>query len=819
MSRAPTDVSSKSILRKRTDEEKISTNFTIFKDQTATSNFEERRLLALIPSYRLQFALEFREEDKLSTQEEQQSEIPRLLEKNQTRETDPEKDQIQQTATGRPVDWRAGIDDWDWDGENARRNRTVDYMDNHFPSSDVNTRLPDTGLLNLMNDSTEGLSEVTNYSGEVGRVSSGSFRLMRSPSSMDIEKLIPKSFYEGSNTMTTEESNYDEQIKPEVGKLVDKIDIKDLESEDKTMRKMIKMIEALQKENRELITSRRNLLEAKVQEAKLQEESPTPPIPTAQRWETLYRFSDSTYLAEPSWIRPDSGRMILTGNLPLLDLSSYLRRHEDIAFIVYKGYDKINSLSAEELDRSDTIPLPRPTSESLKLVSQEMKEALRMFTKRIPDFALQFPDFDFARELKSPFLFWYYCRAYLDPILPTLSENNRNLVEMLSLWIEANRGSEYKKIDTQLSEGFVTAESMKYLVKAGDVLVSNTNGVLSAHMTKSWAKEQPETSKVLETLRAIEKVGKLDTIAESNRSSSVLWHVETWSWVFDGKFKKKNNVVEIKTSVTRPDDKVRISDLNMFPLKYASAKMQQTLQNRGRIFWSCRRKRMVSYVSDMPNDSSTSSGERFMVDVSTYQQYTRKKKQGNDWAAQTVGESEPADEDITPEVMANDTFPEGPMLLLFPAKITGYDLRRKTWVDLEVDRLCDVSWNKKAFETLVVDDDTKELIEALVTSQLAAEKSTDMVAGKGNGLIILLHGGPGTGKTFTAEGVADFAEKPLYRVTCGDIGTKPEEVENVREQAFHILRVYTDLFSTWSQSFILGKFGTALYSLMKQTFF
>jgi hypothetical protein len=61
-------------------------------------------------------------------------------------------------------------------------------------------------------------------------------------------------------------------------------------------------------------------------------------------------------------------------------------------------------------------------------------------------------------------------------------------------------------------------------------------------------------------------------------------------------------------------------------------------------------------------------------------------------------------------------------------------------VDLEVDRLCDVSWNKKAFETLVVDDDTKELIEALVSSQLTAEKSTDMVAGKGNGLIILLHG-------------------------------------------------------------------------------
>lgn len=34
----------------------------------------------------------------------------------------------------------------------------------------------------------------------------------------------------------------------------------------------------------------------------------------------------------------------------------------------------------------------------------------------------------------------------------------------------------------------------------------------------------------------------------------------------------------------------------------------------------------------------------------------------------------------------------------------------------------------------------------------------DIIAGKGNGLIILLHGSPGTGKTLTAE---RFAQKTL----------------------------------------------------------
>lgn len=65
----------------------------------------------------------------------------------------------------------------------------------------------------------------------------------------------------------------------------------------------------------------------------------------------------------------------------------------------------------------------------------------------------------------------------------------------------------------------------------------------------------------------------------------------------------------------------------------------------------------------------------------------------------------------------------------------------------------------------------------MVQMQISSNISTDVIKGKGKGLIILLHGGPGTGKTLTAESVAELAEKPLYRVTCGDIGTSPEEVE------------------------------------------
>lgn len=75
-------------------------------------------------------------------------------------------------------------------------------------------------------------------------------------------------------------------------------------------------------------------------------------------------------------------------------------------------------------------------------------------------------------------------------------------------------------------------------------------------------------------------------------------------------------------------------------------------------------------------------------------------------------------------------------------------------------------------------------------SKLAAEKGTDLIAGKGNGLIVLLHGGPGTGKTFTAERVAEFAKKPLYRVTCGEIGTSAEAVEVYLQSVLNLGKIW-----------------------------
>ena len=147
-------------------------------------------------------------------------------------------------------------------------------------------------------------------------------------------------------------------------------------------------------------------------------------------------------------------------------------------------------------------------------------------------------------------------------------------------------------------------------------------------------------------------------------------------------------------------------------------------------------------------------------------------------------------EELNAEAMARDEPPDDQFELLLPSKIRGFNLRRKKWYDLAVDRISEVRWNKEAFQKVVMDRKVKDLIRALVSKQIASEKSTDLMEVKGNGLLLLLHGGPGTGKTITAESVAKIAEKSLYRVTCGDVGTKAEDAEKYLESVLHLGKLW-----------------------------
>lgn len=104
---------------------------------------------------------------------------------------------------------------------------------------------------------------------------------------------------------------------------------------------------------------------------------------------------------------------------------------------------------------------------------------------------------------------------------------------------------------------------------------------------------------------------------------------------------------------------------------------------------------------------------------------------------------------------------------------------------------------ERDFNDLVIPTNYRQLLLALVEDHARGSKNVqeleaatsghmDLVSGKGSGLIILLHGPPGAGKTSTAETIAAYTKRPLYSITCGDIGTTPDEIESRLEENFRL---------------------------------
>ncbi|KAH0362599.1 P-loop containing nucleoside triphosphate hydrolase protein, partial [Aureobasidium melanogenum] len=208
----------------------------------------------------------------------------------------------------------------------------------------------------------------------------------------------------------------------------------------------------------------------------------------------------------------------------------------------------------------------------------------------------------------------------------------------------------------------------------------------------------------------------------------------------------------------------------------------ELLKQRGQMLWDCRFRKYVTYESSYSTPDLQETSLRFMVDMSTYKKLHQTTDNASHDSSSTVGEG------LDHAAMYAEKPPGDDFLLTLPAKVPGFGFHNKRWVDLSVGKIKEVSWDKNAFQDLVMDEQKKELLEALVVVQgdRSRNKVSDVVEGKSNGLILLLHGPPGTGKTLTAESVAERAQKPLYRATCGDIGTHPEDIERYLDSALFI---------------------------------
>ncbi|KAF6835424.1 AAA family ATPase [Colletotrichum plurivorum] len=128
-----------------------------------------------------------------------------------------------------------------------------------------------------------------------------------------------------------------------------------------------------------------------------------------------------------------------------------------------------------------------------------------------------------------------------------------------------------------------------------------------------------------------------------------------------------------------------------------------------------------------------------------------------------------------------------------PPIIVAFLLHEKIWAShISVSKLEKITWKQDPFDALQLPQEKKHLVRSLVKGFNAkAEKRKgihyeDIIEGKGKGLVFLLHGPPGLGKTLTAESVAESTGRPLYHVSTGELSTQVAVLEKQLTDLFRL---------------------------------
>ncbi|KAK7523272.1 hypothetical protein IWZ03DRAFT_402526 [Phyllosticta citriasiana] len=115
---------------------------------------------------------------------------------------------------------------------------------------------------------------------------------------------------------------------------------------------------------------------------------------------------------------------------------------------------------------------------------------------------------------------------------------------------------------------------------------------------------------------------------------------------------------------------------------------------------------------------------------------------------------------------------------LCPPTVEGFCLKAKDWGYLDVEDIHDIDWNTTAFDKLVLPHAYRRLVWAWMNAQLSqSDDIDDVIKGKGKGIIMLLSGELGTGKTLTSEYISEAMKKPLYSTSAGELGDDTSQVE------------------------------------------
>ncbi|TPX12710.1 uncharacterized protein E0L32_000887 [Thyridium curvatum] len=289
------------------------------------------------------------------------------------------------------------------------------------------------------------------------------------------------------------------------------------------------------------------------------------------------------------------------------------------------------------------------------------------------------------------------------------------------------------------------------------------------------------------------------------------YNISIWNLVYDGKYVGRSKSM---VTIAQFEGERQIQSMKVFPSEFHDredgGRLRQQLETNGESWFSLIRGAQVYYEGPLLGSARRHFKGRAYVDNAAY--FNLDYGVGEELDVRDYGKEmskcqceqchgrrphPPPDfpwaryDLIDPEtennlVLANS--PEGPRhrYMLCSPILWGFDLKAREWKELDVNCCREPKINADIIDTLVMPPDRKEMIKALVykfadsgsPKKPSQPWGADFIENKGEGQIFLLHGGPGVGKTYTAECIAEFTGRPLLSLTCADIGTD----EGVMEQ-------------------------------------
>ncbi|KAI0889748.1 P-loop containing nucleoside triphosphate hydrolase protein [Annulohypoxylon maeteangense] len=381
----------------------------------------------------------------------------------------------------------------------------------------------------------------------------------------------------------------------------------------------------------------------------------------------------------------------------------------------------------------------KPDKTTLQVNSPHILKAFREIIKSY----LAVPsDFTSTVELHTPFEmlvhYWYELHDYRQSQTDTVVQEH---MDLLLKFMDHEIGPDFERAHNMIQKQQISYDNAWVIFRPGDIMYSEMGG-------HSWLSVCQKT--------AYEQNMDLGPYLEVHCS-----YTDDNGMVVG----QATHVVNMNQRVKFPAGKpVSITDLYIYPRKFIKEgeSLERRIRRRGEKFLALMNNSTVAYdgpaewLKEPPFDFYDPSQTKFR---GVWLPYTENGRVVLD--RKTFGEEQPLG---TARVKRMDPEP-----LFCPPYTLGFSLGRKQWCRFFVDCINDVEWKAKAWDSLILPDKEKHLLQALISSHTYSRKPRDFMQQKGKGLVVLLHGTPGSGKTLTAETAAEGTRKALVSTSVGEL--------------------------------------------------